>query len=104
LVGGASLHDIQHAWHHAPEDEDGDIEERRRGVILGAQVGTRHWDIVRILGGCPEHIIESMWGGAPEPDSSMGELSHLRAKLPSSHPRGQNSLFDFYTDFTKFQA
>ena len=46
LVGGASLHDIQHAWHHAPEDEDGDIEERRRGVILGAQVGTRHWDRV----------------------------------------------------------
>ena len=24
--------------------------------------------------------MESMWGGAPEPDSSVGELSHLRAE------------------------
>ena len=60
--------------------------------------------VVRILGGCPEHIIESMWGGDPEPESSMGELSHLRAKLPSSHPRGQHCLFVFSSDFTQFQA
>ena len=33
--------------------------------------------VVRNLGGCPEGKIESMCGGAPEPDSSVGGLSHL---------------------------
>lgn len=73
-------------------------------MILGAQVGTRHCDVVRIWGGCPEGVFESMGGGAPEPGSSVGELSHLRATLTSSHPRGQHCLFDFYTDFTQVQA
>ena len=32
----------------------------------------------------PEYLSGSMWGGAPEPDNSVGELSHLPAKLPQS--------------------
>ena len=60
--------------------------------------------VVRILGDCLEDIIEPIGGDAPEPDSGVEELSHLRATRPSSHPRGQIYLFDFYTDFTKFQA
>ena len=60
-------------------------------------------NVVRILGGCLDDIIESMGGGAPEPDSGVGELSHPRATRPSSHPRGQHRLFHFYIDFTRFQ-
>ena len=45
-LGGASDIDVQHAWLHAPEYDDGDREERRHDMILSAQVGTRPWDRV----------------------------------------------------------
>ena len=54
---------------------------------LSDQIFAQH-PAVRILGGCPEEIIESMGGGAPESDSGVEKLSNLRATymtLPSSH-------------------